>query len=89
MKASIEWLREYVDLEASTNELVDVFPMLGMEVEGVEDSGPPPLDNVVVGEVISRDQHPEADRLSCCNVPLIYFAQNTKVYANKLFPHLH
>ena len=68
MKASIEWLREYVDLDASMEELVDVFPMLGMEVEGVEDSGPPPLDKVVVGEVLSRDQHPEADRLSVCKV---------------------
>ena len=36
MKASIEWLREFVEVDASTKELVDVFPMLGMEVENVE-----------------------------------------------------
>ena len=68
MKVSIEWLREYVEVDASTEELIDVFPMLGMEVENVEAGGPPPLDKVVVGEVISREQHPEADRLSVCKV---------------------
>ncbi len=34
MKISIEWLREFVEVDASTDELIDVFPMLGMEVEG-------------------------------------------------------
>ena len=68
MKVSIEWLREYVDLDASTEELVDVLPMLGMEVEGVQGAGPPPLDKVVVGEVVTREQHPEADRLTVCKV---------------------
>ncbi|MFP6900679.1 MAG: phenylalanine--tRNA ligase subunit beta, partial [Opitutales bacterium] len=68
MKVSIEWLSEYVDLDVSTEELVEVFPMLGMEVEGVEGGGPPPLDKVVVGEVLSREQHPEADRLTVCKV---------------------
>ena len=68
MEISIEWLREYVEVDASKEALVDVFPMLGMEVEGVEDGGPPPLDKVVVGEVLSREQHPEADRLTVCKV---------------------
>ena len=68
MKVSVLWLREYVDLNASTEELVDVFPMLGMEVENVESAGLPPLENVVVGEVITREQHPEADRLTVCKV---------------------
>ncbi|MBO94629.1 MAG: phenylalanine--tRNA ligase subunit beta [Opitutales bacterium] len=68
MKISIEWLREFVEVDASTDELIDVFPMLGMEVEGVEGGGPPPLDKVVVGEVLSREQHPEADRLTVCKV---------------------
>ena len=68
MKISIEWLREYVEVDVSKEALVDVFPMLGMEVEGVEDGAPPPLDKVVVGEVLSREQHPEADRLTVCKV---------------------
>lgn len=68
MKVSIEWLREYVEWEASTEELVDVFPMLGMEVEEVETSAPSPMENVVVGEVLTREKHPEADKLSVCEV---------------------
>jgi phenylalanyl-tRNA synthetase beta chain len=68
MKVSIEWLREYVEVDASAKDLVDVFPMLGMEVDGVEETGPPPLNNVVVGEVLSREPHPEADLLSVCKV---------------------
>ncbi|MFP6887720.1 MAG: phenylalanine--tRNA ligase subunit beta, partial [Opitutales bacterium] len=68
MKVSVQWLREYVDLNASTEELVDVFPMLGMEVENVESCGLPPLEKVVVGEVLTREQHPEADRLTVCKV---------------------
>ncbi len=68
MKVSVEWLREYVDLPDCAEELVDVLPMLGIEVEeGEEDSGPT-LENVVVGEVLSKDPHPEADRLSVCTV---------------------
>ncbi|MBT3569219.1 MAG: phenylalanine--tRNA ligase subunit beta [Opitutae bacterium] len=68
MKVSIEWLKEYVEVDASTEELVDVFPMLGMEVEGVEGGGPADMDKVVVGEVMTRNPHPEADRLSVCTV---------------------
>ena len=68
MKVSVEWLREYVELPDCADELVDVLPMLGIEVEeDGEDSGPT-LDNVVVGEVLSKDPHPEADRLSVCTV---------------------
>ena len=68
MKVSIEWLKDYVEVDASTEELVDVFPMLGMEVEGVEGGGPADMDKVVVGEVLTRTPHPEADRLSVCTV---------------------
>jgi phenylalanyl-tRNA synthetase beta chain len=68
MKASIEWLREYVDLPDCADELVDVLPMLGIEVEENEDDSSPQLDKVVVGEVLTKDPHPEADRLSVCTV---------------------
>ena len=68
MKVSVEWLREYVELPDCPDELVDVLPMLGIEVEEEEDDSGPQLDNVVVGEVLSKDPHPEADRLSVCSV---------------------
>jgi phenylalanyl-tRNA synthetase beta chain len=68
MKVSVEWLREYVDLPDCPDELVDVLPMLGIEVEEDEKDSGPQLDNVVVGEVLSKNPHPEADRLSVCTV---------------------
>ena len=68
MKVSVEWLREYVELPDCPDELIDVLPMLGIEVEEEEDDSGPQLDNVVVGEVLSKDPHPEADRLSVCSV---------------------
>lgn len=68
MKVNVEWLREYVDLPDCADELVDVLPMLGIEVEEDEEETSPQLDHVVVGEVLSKEQHPEADRLSVCTV---------------------
>ena len=68
MKVSLEWLRKYVDLPADAGELVDVLPMLGLEVEETEGSETASLEHVVVGEVLDKQPHPEADRLSVCQV---------------------
>lgn len=68
MKVSLKWLKRYVSIEATAQELSDVFPMLGFEVEEMITLGLPPLEHVVVGEVKSRKQHPDADRLGVCEV---------------------
>ena len=68
MKINLDWLSEYVDLPNPAEELVDVLPMLGIEVEENDDAGTVTLENVVVGEVLEKSQHPEADRLSVCSV---------------------
>ncbi len=69
MKISLDWLSEYVDLPDSAEELIDVLPMLGIEVEDVNDESlSVSLEKVVVGEVLEKNQHPEADRLSVCSV---------------------
>ena len=68
MKINLDWLSEYVDLPNPSAELVDVLPMLGIEVEENDDAGTTALENVVVGEVLEKSQHPEADRLSVCTV---------------------
>ena len=70
MKISLDWLKEYVELPDNQNELVDVLPMLGLEVEEDESFSNSNLDKVVVGKVISKEQHPEADRLSVCSVDI-------------------
>ncbi|MGF1448808.1 MAG: phenylalanine--tRNA ligase subunit beta [Opitutales bacterium] len=69
MNLSLNWLKRYLpDLAATPEELEHVLPMIGLEVDAVRTVGLPPIDNLVVGEVISREQHPNADRLGVCQV---------------------
>ena len=67
MRFSVNWLREFVDLPASTEELSDLLTFAGVEIEGVEERGGN-FDNVVVAQIRESVQHPNADRLSVCQV---------------------
>lgn len=69
MRVPLSWLREYVDFDLSTDELVELFSLRSQEVDGVEHMGV--LDGeVVVGEVVEFGPHPNADRLSVAKVNL-------------------
>lgn len=71
MKISYNWLKNYIDLdpvEHSPEVLQEVLPLLGFDIEEIEKLGPPQLNNVVVGQVLEFEQHPDADRLRCCKV---------------------
>ncbi|HTB79983.1 MAG TPA: phenylalanine--tRNA ligase subunit beta [Opitutaceae bacterium] len=70
MKISLNWLKDYVALDASIEELKHAITFLGFEVEGVHHTGAPKLEHVVVGEVLTRDKHPNADKLSVCTVDI-------------------
>ena len=70
MKISLNWLRDYVALDASHDEISRAITFLGFEVEQIIRTGAPTLSNVVVGEVLVRDKHPNADKLSVCTVNL-------------------
>jgi len=67
MKFSVNWLREFVELPANTDELADLLTMAGIEIEGIEKRGAN-FDNVVVAQIKASEQHPNADRLSVCQV---------------------
>lgn len=67
MKVSLHWLREFVELPPTTEELVELLTLAGVEVEGVVIRGVD-VPNVVVAEVRESVQHPNADRLSVCQV---------------------
>ena len=88
MKISLTWLKDYVALDASIEEINRAITFLGFEVEGVITTGAPKLEHVVVGEVLTRDKHPNADKLSVCTVDvgtaggvktIVCGAQNYKV----------
>src|SRR5277367_118893 len=67
MKVTLNWLRQYVDFNRSPEELAERLTMLGLEVEGVQKLGGE-LAGIVVAQVITRDKHPNADKLSLCRV---------------------
>src|SRR5512134_3042923 len=68
MRISLQWLSEWLDgALPAPRELASRLTMAGLEIEGVS-SAAPPLPGVVVGEVVSREKHPNADTLSLCTV---------------------
>jgi phenylalanyl-tRNA synthetase beta chain len=67
MKVTLNWLKQYVDFPWTPEELLERLTMLGLEVEGMEKvSGE--FEGIVVAEVLTRDKHPNADKLSLCRV---------------------
>ncbi|MFL5832402.1 MAG: phenylalanine--tRNA ligase subunit beta [Solirubrobacterales bacterium] len=68
MRAPLSWLREYCDPGLDPAALADRLVMTGTEVERIETVGPESGDGFVVGRVLEREQHPNADRLSVCRV---------------------
>ena len=67
MKFSVNWLREFVELPASVEQLADLLTMAGIEIEGIESCGAN-FDQVIVAQIQQSRQHPNADRLSICVV---------------------
>src|ERR1700676_4905222 len=77
MKFSVNWLREFVDLPdppkdgfAAANKidtLAELLTLAGIEIEAVEQRGAK-IDKVIVAQIIASSQHPNADRLTVCEV---------------------
>jgi phenylalanyl-tRNA synthetase beta chain len=67
MKLPLSWLREFVAVEADTEELCRRLTMAGLEVETLEQIVPGFTD-VFVARVLGVERHPNADRLSVCDV---------------------
>ena len=69
MKVSLKWLRDYVDIKLAPEELAERLTMSGLEVKSIQAIGGT-WDNVVIGEVIAVNPHPNADRLKLATVDL-------------------
>lgn len=67
MKLSEAWLREWVNPDLTTADLVEQITMAGLEVDGVEPVAVE-FSGVLVGEIMSIEQHPDADKLRVCQV---------------------
>ncbi|HET6889082.1 MAG TPA: phenylalanine--tRNA ligase subunit beta, partial [Candidatus Udaeobacter sp.] len=67
MKFSVNWLREFVDLPERPEEIADLLTRAGVETENIETRGAN-VDRVIVAQITGSSRHPNADRLSVCEV---------------------
>lgn len=67
MRISLKWLKEWIDLDRSPEEIADLLTLAGLEVEGIEKKKFP-FSGVVFGKVLEAKQHPDADKLRVATV---------------------
>lgn len=67
MKVSMSWLKQYIDIDISPEELAEVLTRGGVEVAGVESLNKG-IKNVLIGEITELQIHPDADKLQICTV---------------------
>ena len=67
MKFSVNWLREFVDLPNNPEEIADLLTRAGVETKGTETRGAK-IDKVIVSQITASSRHPNADRLTVCEV---------------------
>ncbi len=84
MLVSLKWLKDYIDLELTASQLADRLTMSGLEVDEIKTIAHK-FSGVVVARILSVRPHPEADKLSLCNVtdgsqtyPVVCGAKNIK-----------
>ncbi|MEG6512490.1 phenylalanine--tRNA ligase subunit beta [Desulforamulus ruminis] len=67
MRVSYNWLKDYVDITVSPQELADRLTLAGLTVDTVEELGAG-LENIVTGCILKIERHPNADKLVVCTV---------------------
>ena len=69
MNISYNWLKEYIDIDLSPEALAETLTDAGLEAM-IIDQFPDYFKSIVVGKVLSKEKHPDADKLSVCMVDL-------------------
>ena len=84
MRISINWLKEFIDISLSNEEISNKLTMLGLEAEEVYDTSS--LSDIIIGEIKNVIKHPNADKLNLCKVydgqkilPVVCGAPNVEV----------
>src|SRR5712691_2265175 len=67
MKFSVNWLREFVDRLIYVDEIAELLTRAGVETENIETRGAK-IDKVIVAQITASSLHPNADRLTVCEV---------------------
>jgi phenylalanyl-tRNA synthetase beta chain len=68
MKISLNWLNEILDSKLEAKTLEEILTSRGIEVENIEDKS---FNNIVVGQIIKKEKHPDADKLSLLTVDVL------------------
>lgn len=70
MKISYSWLKNYIDIDMDATKVAQILTDCGLEVEGVEkiQTVKGGLEGLVIGEILTKDKHPDADRLNITTV---------------------
>lgn len=69
MKVPVIWLKDYVDIDISPKDLGDRLTLSGSKVEEVAITGDE-IQNVVTGKIVKIEKHPDAEKLSICQVDI-------------------
>ncbi len=69
MIISLNWLKDYVDVNTDPKDFSEKLTMSGTKVEGFEVLGED-IQNVVVGKIIKTEKHPDADKLTICTIDI-------------------
>jgi phenylalanyl-tRNA synthetase beta chain len=67
MKFSVNWLHEFADLPKNPEEIAELLTRAGIETKNIEKRGAQ-IDKVIVSQIIASSRHPNADRLTVCEV---------------------
>jgi phenylalanyl-tRNA synthetase beta chain len=67
MKFSVNWMAEFVDLPKNAEEIAELLTGAGVETKNIETRGAK-IDNVIVSQITASSRHPNADRLTVCEV---------------------
>ena len=67
MKFSVNWLREFIDLPKTPEEIADLLTRAGVETKNIETRGAK-IEKVLVSQITASSRHPNADRLTVCEV---------------------
>ena len=69
MKFTIDWLKQHLDTKYNDKKIIDKLTNIGLEVESFE-SQLSEQDEFVIAKIVNAEQHPNADRLSICDVDI-------------------
>ena len=67
MKVSLNWLKDFVDIDIDVHALADKLVSAGFEVEEIIDKASE-MKNVVLGKIVKLTKHPDADKLQICAI---------------------